>query len=94
MLFLVGLTSPMKQLICYSHLLEFMPGRESKFTGQVLFMFEMVLILSPVYFLYISNDTWIFLYIALALNVISLILSESVYIPESLKFTLSKKKFD
>ena len=73
----------MKSMIAYTHLMEWIPGKESLISG-VLFCFDGTLFLiCPLVLLYVTNDTQIFVWIGLIINVVSIIILALVYFPES-----------
>jgi MFS family permease len=91
LILLLGLTQPMKQMVAYTHLMEFLPGRESLFSGIFLCLDGSLYLVCPFLYLYISNDLDFLLVIAVSLNVVSLTLMVGVLgAPESLKWLLSK----
>lgn len=92
MIFLLGYTHPPKSMVAYTHLMEFLPGRECKVSGILLFIDGLVMVVSPLILLYITKDLNNFLWIAFSLNMIALLLFILLRIPESLKFLLQKKR--
>lgn len=74
--------------------MEFLPGRVSTFSCILLFADGMVLVLSSLILKFISRNTDILLYIPFYINVISLMIFGIVYVPESVKYLLEKKKYD
>ena len=84
----------MKVYITYSHLMEIMHNKAECVTG-ILFFFEgLVNIISPSVLLAFSKNTDILIYIALALNLFSILLFFKLYIPESIKYSLANNKYD
>lgn len=80
----------MKAMISYSHMVELVPGKESRLTGYMFFFNEAVLIISPLILLYLSKNTYIFLSISFGLNILITIICMTFYIPESIRFLLNK----
>lgn len=90
MIFLLGYTHPPKSMVAYSHLMEFLPGRECKVSGILMFIDGSILVVSPLLLLYVTNDLDHLMFNALLLNFIALLLFLALRIPESLKFLLDK----
>ena len=84
----------MKAMISYSHMMEFLPGRISAYSGYLLFTDGMVFVISPLILMYLTKNTDIFFYIPIAMNIIAVIIFSVVYIPESIKYLLEKGRFD
>ena len=92
-LFIFGSSVPLKNMIAYTHMMEFLPGRVTEASG-ILFFFEgMILVVSPLVLMYTTNHTDVFLWAGLIFNIIGLIGFAAMYIPESTKFLLEKEKF-
>ena len=90
-LFLNGILIGIKQFIVYSHIMEFMSLKTTFISGLFFFVDGSVFTISPLVIYFISNNTMILIYIALILAVGTQIACLTVfYIPESLKFSLSK----
>jgi hypothetical protein len=81
-------------MVAYTHLMEFVPDRESLISGIFLFIDGLVFVVSPLILVYVTNDTDFFLLIAASLCCISLLLFAIIRVPESLKFLLSMNKYD
>lgn len=60
----------------------------------MIFLDGMILVVSPIILLYITNNTVIFLWIGLLMNLIGLSSFIFMYIPESIKFQLEASKFE
>lgn len=75
-------------MVAYTHLMEFLPLRESKISGSFMFLDGLIYVASPLIYVNITNDLDFFAAIALTLNVISLILFGIIMrgVPESLKW--------
>eukprot|EP00347_Sterkiella_histriomuscorum_P001230 403372829 len=93
-IFLIGFSVPLKAMIAYTHLMEFLPGRVSTVSGLVFFLDGMVLVVSPLILEYVSKNTDVLLYIPLFINISALIIFAVVYVPESIKYQLEKGKYD
>ena len=63
-------------------------------TALLFFCEGCVNLISPALLLILTRDTEIFIYIALILLVISMVLLSKMFIPESFKHNLAMKKFD
>lgn len=90
MIFMLGYTHPPKSMVAYSHLMEFLPGRECKVSGMLMFIDGLVLVVSPMLLLYVTNDLNHLMINALILNSVAVVLFLLLRIPESLKFLLDK----
>lgn len=91
---IVGGTQPLKSMIAYTHLMEWSPGKESVISG-VLFSYDgFLFILCPLMLLYVSNNTMMFIWIGLGLNITAIVLFGIFYFPESPVFLLDKGKFE
>jgi hypothetical protein len=89
----LGLSQPVKTMIAYTHMMEFLPDRESLISGSFMCIDGLIYFFSPLFFVYISNDLIFMFLISFLLNSIGLILFYSFKMPESLKFLLSQKWF-
>jgi hypothetical protein len=87
-IFIFGSSVPLKNMIAYTHLAEFLPGRVSKMSGLMLFMDGMILVISPIIFQYVTDQADLFLYAGLTMNLIGLLGFKLMYIPESIKYRL------
>ena len=88
-LFVLGVSQPLKVIVTYSYVVEFLPGKESDTTGWSFFYFEIIFLISPTLLLFVTKDTQIFIYAGLALNVMAITFLILYSIPESIKFMLS-----
>ena len=75
-------------MIAYTHLMEYLPGRESKISGIFMFIDGMVVVVTPFLIHIISQDLNFLFIIALSFNILSLTLLLISRIPESTKFLL------
>lgn len=85
-IFIIGSSAPMKSMIAYTHLMEFIPHKIGSMSGFMIFLDGMVLVISPLILLYVTDNTDIFLWIAFGMNVVGLAGFIFMYIPESIKF--------
>ena len=92
-IFIVGSSVPLKNMIAYTHLMEFLPGRVSSMSGFMIFLDGMILVVSPIILQYVTINTDIFLWMALLMNIIGLSGFILMYIPESIKFQLEIGKY-
>jgi hypothetical protein len=89
-----GLSVPLKNMIAYTHLMEFLPGRVTDASGVLFFLDGMVLVVSPLVLMYITINTDVFLWAGLIMNLIGILGFFVMYIPESTIFLLEKDRFD
>jgi MFS family permease len=92
-IFIIGSSVPLKNMIAYTHLMEFLPGRVGAMSGFMIFLDGMILVVSPLILQYVSNNTDLFLWAALLMNVLGLAGFVFMYIPESIKFQLETGKY-
>ena len=76
-------------MIGYTHLIEFLPDRESKISGIFMLIDGLVYVISPLILTYITKDLDFFILVAFGLNLLSLILFALLRVPESLKYLLT-----
>jgi len=69
--------------------LEFIPGRESTYSGWLYFQDGLIYIIAPILLLVITKDTNLLIWIGFVLNVIGLLMIATSYFPESTKFLIS-----
>lgn len=93
MIFMLGFAQPMKSMIAYSHLMEFLPNMESKISGIFMFFDGIVVVITPLLIHIISEDLTFLMEIAMVLNILSLIGFLVLRIPESTKFQIINRKF-
>jgi uncharacterized membrane protein len=94
MMFVIGFIKPMKTDIAFTHMMEFIPGKESLVSGLLFCIEGLVYILSPLILLFLTKDAMVFLYICLAINIISMVVFTRVYFPESVKYSLVKGDYN
>ena len=80
-------------MIAYTHLMEWITGYESTFSGLLFFYDGLMFIICPLILVYVTKNAMVFIYIALAINVIALILFFVKYFPESPVFLLDAGRF-
>lgn len=90
---IMGASAPLKSMIAYTHLMEFIPGKVGTMSGIMIFFDGMVLVISPLILMLITNNTEFFLWLGLIMNVTGLCGFIFMYIPESVKFQLETGKF-
>lgn len=93
-IFLIGFSVPLKAMIAYTHLMEFLPGRVSTVSGVILFNDCFIMVTSPLILQYVTKDTDFMLYVGLVINIVGIIVFAVVYIPESVKYLLDKGRFE
>jgi hypothetical protein len=71
-IFVFGSSVPLKNMVAYTHLAEFLPSRVSKMSALMLFLDGMILVISPMIFQFVTNQTDVFLYAGLLMNIIGL----------------------
>jgi hypothetical protein len=94
LLFFFGASGPLKNMIAYTHLMEFLPGKVTEASGLLFFLDDFVQVISPLLLMYITKDTNIFLWIGLLMNILPLLGFITVYIPESTKYLIEKGRYD
>lgn len=57
-----GFTVPVKNMIAFTHVMEFLPGRVMEASGFLFFIEGMVLVLSPLTLMYLTTNTDVFLW--------------------------------
>ena len=90
----MGFTQPVKTMIAYTHLMEFLPERENIVSGLFMFFDGLVIVVTPPLFIWVSQDLDLLLLLAFVLNVFSLLVFVVVRVPESLPFLLLKGEFE
>lgn len=93
MIFIFGASSPVKNMIAYTHLMEFLPTQVSEVSGFLFFVDDFLQVICPLILMYLSTNTDVFLWAGLMQNVIALAAFGMMYFPESTKFLLEKNKF-
>eukprot|EP00347_Sterkiella_histriomuscorum_P013032 403366275 len=88
MIFALGFAQPIKSMIAYTHLMEFVPGLECKISGIFMFLDGLVIVITPFLIHLISQDLNFLFIAALSLNSLSIFLFIITRIPESTKFLL------
>lgn len=92
MVFILGLSQPVKSMIAYTHLMEFMTDRESRVSGTFMCIDGLVYVVSPLIDEYLTNDLNFFIQVAATLCFISIIIFKIIKVPESMKFLLVNGK--
>lgn len=76
-------------MIAYTHMMEFLPDRESLVSGAFMCIDGLIYFVSPLFFVYVSSNLNYMFLISFVLNSVGLILFHAFKMPESLKFLLS-----
>jgi len=90
----LGATGPLKGMIAYTHMMEWVTGYESQVSGLIFCYDNSLFVICPIMLLIITNNTNIFLYCGLTINVVALIIFAIFYFPESPVFLLDSGKWD
>ena len=93
-IFVIGSSVPLKNMIAYTHLMEFLPGKVATMSGFMVFLDSMIMVVSPLILMYVTNDTDVFLWAALGMNAFGLCGFMLMYIPESIKFQLEQGRYE
>jgi MFS family permease len=92
-IFIFGSSVPLKGMIAYTHLMEFLPEYVTLASGVLFFIDGMILVVSPLVLMYFTINTNIFLWAGVFQNVVGIAGFALLYIPESTKFLLEKERF-
>jgi hypothetical protein len=92
-IFLFGASGPLKNMIAYTHLMEFMGTKISEVSGVIFFLDDFVSVLSPLALMYLTKNTNSLLWFGLGQNLFGLFAFGLMYIPESTKYLLEKERF-
>jgi MFS family permease len=93
-IFIFGTSIPLKNMMAYTHLMEFLPGKVTEYSGYLFFTEGMILVISPLILMFVTVNTDIFLWLGVIQNVIAIGLFVLMYVPESTIFLLEKERFD
>lgn len=93
-IFIFGTSIPLKNMMAYTHLMEFLPGRVTEYSGYLFFTEGMLLVISPLILIFVTVNTDIFLWVGLIQNGIGIALFIFMYVPESTIFLLEKERFE
>jgi hypothetical protein len=91
--FLFGLTLPVRQFCVLIHLIEFIPGKEAYLIGYLLFADIFMSKLLSILLLLTFRTTTILLVLIIVINMILFILYTVNFVPDSVKFNLSKGRY-
>lgn len=80
----------MKTMIAYTHLMEFLPGRTTQYSGMLLFADNFVPVVSTLVLMYVTKYPQVFVYVPLGINILAIVVFMVIYIPESTKFLMEK----
>jgi hypothetical protein len=64
-IFLFGASGPLKNMIAYTHLKEFLPKQVTTVSGIMFFLDDFIQVVSPLILFYLTKKTDIFLWIGL-----------------------------
>ena len=92
--FILGTTVTARGMVAYAHMMEWVRGKEGLITGLLFGYDGLVIVICPPILLYITKNTQVFLYIALAMNLLVVILFALVYFPESANYLLDQGRCD
>jgi MFS family permease len=84
LMFVMGTSYNIKLNIGYNYMMEFFPGRESKYTGIMFFMQGVVIIMVPGSLYFLSRDMDTILIVSIFINLISFLVFIFVPWPESI----------
>ena len=93
LLFFFGITISMKLYITFPYLMELMHDRAELLTGFLFFTEGLVHAVSPMLILLFAKNTVLLIWIAVGLNIVSMIILLNIHTPESIWFSLSLKKY-
>jgi hypothetical protein len=88
-----GTSVPLKNMIAYTHMMEFLPGRVTEISGILFFIDGMVLVICPLALQFVTNNTAVFVWAGIIQNVIALIAFMFIRVPESVIFQLEKHQY-
>jgi hypothetical protein len=89
--FCFGVLFTSKNIVSYSHMIDFIGAKRAATYSNILFLFESVIfIVSPLTLKYLTKDTNVFIYASLALSILTILVMTKVGVLESLKFNLKK----
>lgn len=81
-------------MVAYTHLMEFLPERESRVSGAFMCFDGLLFFLSPLFLQYVSNDMNLMFAASFAFNAMAVLLFLVQRVPESLKFLLTKGRYE
>lgn len=94
LVFSLGLSQPVKSMIAYTHMMEFLPDRESSVSGLFMCLDGLIYFLSPLFLKNVSNNLDIMILVAFLLNFMAIIGFLLIKVPESLKFLVTSNQLD
>jgi MFS family permease len=65
-IFVFGAMGPLKNMIAYTHLMEFLPSKVSEISGFIFFMDDFLQVICPLVLMYLTTNTNIFLWAGVA----------------------------
>jgi MFS family permease len=93
-IFIFGAMGPLKNMIAYTHLMEFLPAKVSETSGILFFIDDFLQVICPLVLMYLTRNTNTFLWAGVIQNAFALLAFAYMYIPESTKFLLEKHRFE
>jgi hypothetical protein len=94
LIFSLGLSQPVKSMIAYTHLIEFLPDRESRVSGAFMCLDGLIYFVSPLFFKNLSKNLEIVMILAFVMNLIAFIGFVFIKVPESLKYLINSGQLD
>lgn len=80
-MFVMGATFITKYSIGYTYMVEFLPGREAKFSGILFFTEGLIIIATPIFLYFITKNLDILILIGFFANLISFLVMVFVPMP-------------
>ena len=92
--FAIGLSAPLKGMIAYTHLMEWIPGKE-RLSTKLFFVYDgLISVICPLLLLYFTKNSINFIRIGLAINIIAMDFFCFVFFPESPIYLLETGKWE
>ena len=84
----------MKSMISYTHLMEYLPGKECLTSGIFMFIDGLVIVVTPLLIHVIGKDLTFLFLIAFSLNLVSTLGFLLLRVPESTKFLIQNERYE
>jgi hypothetical protein len=81
-------------MIAYTHMMEFLPDRESMVSGTFMCLDGLIYFFSPLFFKNLSNNLDVIILLAFLMNLFGIIGFLIIKVPESLKFLITNGQID
>jgi MFS transporter, putative metabolite transport protein len=94
LIFSLGVSQPVKTMIAYTHMMEFLPDRESMVSGTFMCLDGLIYFFSPLFFKNLSNNLDVIILLAFLMNLFGIIGFLIIKVPESLKFLITNGQID